>query len=72
MFVDISTRLDTKRTFKLCPNWLPQVNRWNCRAVGGSIVIADGSQQMLLLLNTICVILHHILQHLTHQHFAVF
>lgn len=43
----------------------------NRRVGGGSFGIADGSQQMLLLPNTKCVILHHILQQLIHQHFAV-
>jgi hypothetical protein len=38
---------------------------------GRSFGVADGPQQMLLMSNTICVILHHILQHLIHQHFAV-
>jgi len=38
---------------------------------GRSFGVADGPQQMLLMSNTISVILHHILQHLIHQHFAV-
>jgi len=48
------------------------VNLLNCRAGGEVMGVAEGPQQMLLMLNTICVILHHILQHLIHQHFAVF